>query len=52
MTFAQAAALPVPFYTAYRALFTKLGVRPGRRILIHGATGELSADECNTTTAD
>jgi len=35
----EAAALPTPFYTAYRALFHRLNVRPGRTILIHGATG-------------
>lgn len=39
LTFAEAASLPTPAFTAYRALFTKLNVRPGRSLLVHGATG-------------
>lgn len=39
LSFAQGAALPVPYYTAYRALFRRMGVRAGRTILVHGATG-------------
>lgn len=34
-----AAAIPTPYYTAYRALFERLHVRPGRVLLVHGATG-------------
>jgi NADPH:quinone reductase len=38
-TFAQGAALGVPYATAYRALFQRAGARPGETVLIHGATG-------------
>lgn len=39
LSFRQGAALPTPYYTAYRALFERLHVRPGRTLLVHGATG-------------
>jgi len=39
VTFAQGAALGVPYATAYRALFRRGGARPGETVLIHGATG-------------
>lgn len=39
LSFAEAASLPTPAFTAYRALFTKLSVRAGRTLLVHGATG-------------
>ena len=38
-TFAQGAALGVPYCTAYRALFHRANARPGETVLIHGATG-------------
>ncbi len=38
-TFAQGAALGVPYATAYRALFQRAGARPGETVLVHGATG-------------
>ncbi len=38
-TFAQGAALGVPYCTAYRALFQRAGARPGETVLVHGATG-------------
>jgi NADPH2:quinone reductase len=38
-TFGQGAALGVPYYTAYRALFQRAGARPGETVLVHGATG-------------
>ena len=38
-SFGQGAALGVPYYTAYRALFQRAGARPGETVLIHGATG-------------
>jgi NADPH2:quinone reductase len=38
-TFAQGAALGVPYATAYRALFQRAEARPGETVLIHGATG-------------
>jgi NADPH:quinone reductase len=39
ISFAQGAALGVPYGTAYRAVFHKAGVRAGEAILIHGASG-------------
>ena len=39
LDYAHAAALPTPYYTAFRALFQRLRVRAGRCILVHGATG-------------
>src|SRR4051812_41486551 len=38
-SFAQGAALGVPYGTAYRALFQRARVTPGETVLIHGATG-------------
>ena len=38
-SFAQGAALGVPYCTAYRALFQRAGARPGETVLVHGATG-------------
>jgi NADPH:quinone reductase len=38
-SFAQGAALGVPYGTAYRALFQRAGATPGETVLIHGATG-------------
>ena len=39
LSFAQGAALPVPYLTAYRALFFKGLARPGEILLVHGASG-------------
>ncbi len=39
VTFAQGAALGIPYATAYRALFQKAQVQPGETVLIHGASG-------------
>lgn len=39
VSFAQGAALGVPYPTAYRALVQRGGARPGETVLIHGATG-------------
>jgi NADPH2:quinone reductase len=38
-TFAQGAALGVPYATAYRALFHRANAQPAETVLIHGATG-------------
>jgi NADPH2:quinone reductase len=38
-TFAQGAALGVPFATAHRALFHRGGAQRGETVLIHGASG-------------
>lgn len=39
LDFVAAAAIPTPYYTAFRALYERLHVRAGRTILVHGATG-------------
>jgi NADPH2:quinone reductase len=39
VSFAQGAALGVPYATAYRALFHRAGARAGECVLVHGATG-------------
>jgi NADPH:quinone reductase len=38
-SFAQGAALGVPYATAYRALFQRAKAAPGETVLVHGATG-------------
>jgi len=38
-SFAQGAALGVPYATAYRALFHRAAARPAETVLVHGATG-------------
>ncbi len=39
MTFEDAAAIPVNYLTAYHSMFAMGNLRPGDRILIHGAAG-------------
>jgi NADPH2:quinone reductase len=39
VSFAQGAALGVPYCTAYRALFQRAHAKPGETVLVHGATG-------------
>jgi NADPH2:quinone reductase len=39
ISFAQGAALGIPYATAFRALFQKAQVIPGETVLIHGASG-------------
>jgi len=39
VSFAQGAAMGVPYATAYRALFHRAQTKPGETVLIHGATG-------------
>lgn len=39
LTFAQGAALGVPYGTAYRALFQRAGATPGDTVFVHGASG-------------
>ena len=39
VSFAQGAAVNVPYATAYRALFQKANAQPGETLLVHGATG-------------
>ncbi len=39
VSFAEGAAVYVPYYTAYRGLFQRAQARPGETVLVHGATG-------------
>jgi NADPH:quinone reductase len=39
VTFAQGAALGVPYGTAYRSLFQRAQAKPGETVLVHGASG-------------
>src|SRR5438093_5365947 len=39
ISFAQGAAMGVPYGTAYRALFQKANAKPGETLLVHGASG-------------
>ncbi|HTE20407.1 MAG TPA: NADPH:quinone reductase, partial [Armatimonadota bacterium] len=39
VSFAQGAAVNVPYATAYRALFQKAHAQPGESVLVHGASG-------------
>lgn len=39
VSFAQGAAMHVPYGTAYRGLFHRANARPGETVLIHGASG-------------
>ena len=39
VSFAQGAAIGVPYATAYRALFQLAQVKPGETVLVHGASG-------------
>merc|ERR1712106_1314558 len=39
LSFAQGAALGVPFFTAYKALILRAETKPGESVLIHGASG-------------
>lgn len=42
LSFAEAACLPTAWLTAYRALFTSGGLRPGDSLLVQGAGGGVS----------
>ena len=39
LSFAEAACLPTAWLTAYRMLFVRSGLRPGRTVLVQGASG-------------
>jgi NADPH2:quinone reductase len=39
LSFAQGAAINIPFATAYRALFQRAALQPGETVLIHGGSG-------------
>lgn len=39
LSFEQGAAIPIPYYTAYRALCIRARAKPGETVLVHGASG-------------
>lgn len=42
LSFSQGAAIAIPYFTAYRALFLKGHAKAGESVLIHGASGGVS----------
>lgn len=46
LTYEQGAAIGIPYFTAYRALFQKARVHRGQHILIHGASGAVGLAAC------
>lgn len=51
ISFAQGAALGVPYATAYQALFGRAGARPGETVLVHGASGGVGVAACELARA-
>ncbi|XP_031573088.1 quinone oxidoreductase-like [Actinia tenebrosa] len=51
LSFTQGAALGVPYFTSYRALFHRLLVRPGETVLVHGASGGAGTAACQLARA-
>ncbi|XP_063795143.1 zeta-crystallin-like isoform X2 [Pseudophryne corroboree] len=51
LNFKQGAALSIPYFTAYRALFTKAHGRPGEVVLVHGASGGVGIAACQIARA-
>ncbi|XP_055342733.1 quinone oxidoreductase-like [Paramacrobiotus metropolitanus] len=46
LSFSQGAALPVPYFTALRALTYKAHAQPGETVLVHGASGGVGIAAC------
>ncbi|NP_001086430.1 crystallin zeta L homeolog isoform X1 [Xenopus laevis] len=51
LSFKQGAAIAVPYFTAYRALFSKANGRPGEVVLVHGASGGVGIAACQIARA-
>jgi len=51
ISFSQGAAIYVPYYTAYRALFQRLHAKAGETVLIHGASGGVGLAAVQLATA-
>jgi NADPH2:quinone reductase len=51
VSFAQGAALNVPYATAYRSLFHRAKARPGEWVLVHGASGGVGVASVQFATA-
>jgi len=46
LSFKQGAAIGVPYFTAYRALFQKACAKKGQHVLVHGASGAVGIAVC------
>lgn len=51
LSFAQGAALGVPYFTAYRAMFIKGKAKAGDKVLVHGASGAVGLAACQMAKA-
>ncbi|XP_072275581.1 quinone oxidoreductase-like [Pyxicephalus adspersus] len=51
LSFKQGAAISVPYFTAYRALFQKAHGKPGELVLVHGASGGVGIAACQIARA-
>jgi len=51
VSFAQGAALGVPYGTAYRSLFQRANTRAGETVLVHGASGGVGIGSCEMAKA-
>ncbi|XP_075038015.1 quinone oxidoreductase isoform X2 [Mixophyes fleayi] len=51
LNFKQGAAISVPYFTAYRALFNRAHGRPGEVVLVHGASGGVGIAACQIARA-
>ncbi|HEX8069054.1 MAG TPA: NADPH:quinone reductase [Pyrinomonadaceae bacterium] len=51
LSFAQGAAVGVPYATAYRALFDRAQARPAETVLVHGASGGVGVAAVQLATA-
>ncbi|XP_053549323.1 quinone oxidoreductase isoform X2 [Bombina bombina] len=51
LSFKQGAAISVPYFTAYRALFQKAHGKPGETVLVHGASGGVGIAACQIARA-
>ncbi|NXJ91570.1 QOR oxidoreductase, partial [Corythaixoides concolor] len=51
LDFRQGAAIGIPYFTAYRALFQKGRARAGESVLVHGASGGVGIATCQIARA-
>ncbi|KAK1164113.1 quinone oxidoreductase-like isoform X1 [Acipenser oxyrinchus oxyrinchus] len=51
LNYKQGAAIGIPYFTAYRALFHKAHSKAGERVLIHGASGGVGMAACQIARA-
>ncbi|XP_038601207.1 quinone oxidoreductase [Tachyglossus aculeatus] len=51
LDFKQGAAIGIPYFTAYRALFHRAHASPGESVLVHGASGGVGIAACQIARA-